>query len=68
MDGNYGIDSYEREEANLKDELELMVGFLSENAAVERFGITPEELANPTEDTLEKVKQALIDEETTKRL
>lgn len=64
-----GIDSYEKENnENLKEELELMIGFLSEEGTIERFGISKEEFQNPTEDTLEKIKQVLIEEQTTKKL
>ncbi len=63
-----GVDEFDSNEINndLKDELRMITGPLSEQAALERFGLTPEEYNNPTVDTLDKVRRTMFENEVSK--
>jgi len=49
------------------NELLIMIGFISEEGAKKQFNLSSEEYNNPTEDTLEKVRRILIDNESSNK-
>ena len=66
--GSLGIDAFESKEveSDLKLELRMITGPLSEEAALKRFGLTQEEFNNPTVDTLDRVRKTMFEEEVAK--
>lgn len=57
---NQEVDQEEITRSQMQNELFEMIGFMSEEGALEQFGITKEEYDNPTDDTLDRVRNIIF--------